>query len=53
MEEVYACAREVLYSRITEEDIIAGKLISEGSKMKTIISKLGEYKGEEPSFERF
>ena len=50
MEEVYSCAREVLYAKITEEDIIAGKLVNEQSRLKCIVSKLGQYAGEEPSF---
>ncbi len=43
MSEVYAAAREILYAKITEEDIIAGKLISPKSRLKCIISKLGKY----------
>ncbi len=43
LDEAYGCAREVLYAKITEEDIIAGKLQSEGSKLRCQISKLGEY----------
>lgn len=41
-EESYACAREILYAKITEEDIIAGKLVSPDSKLKCIISKLSK-----------
>lgn len=48
MDKVYKCAREILYAKITEEDIMAGKLVSEGSKLKCIISKLGEYALEDP-----
>jgi len=43
LEEAYACAREILYARITEEDIMAGRLVSERSRLKCIISKLGRY----------
>lgn len=50
LEEVYACAREVLYCRITEEDIMAGRIVNEQSRMNCIISKLGEYDGPEPDF---
>lgn len=42
LEEAYACAREVLYARITEEDIMAGRLVSHESKLKCIISRLDE-----------
>ena len=45
-EEACKCAREILYARITEEDIIAGKIVNENSFLKRVISKLGEYKGE-------
>ena len=31
--------KEILMSRITEEDILAGKLVSEGSKLRIIINK--------------
>lgn len=44
-------AREILYAKITEADIEAGKIVDEGSALKRIISKLGEYEGEEYSFE--
>lgn len=47
-DEAMASAREVLFAKITEEDIIAGKLVSVGSKTKVVISKLGEYDGEDP-----
>lgn len=40
LEEVYACAREILTARITEDDIINGKFISEGSYTKRVVSKL-------------
>lgn len=45
MSEVYESAREILYAKIKEEDIISGKL-TEGSKVKCVISKLGKYSGE-------
>ena len=48
LQSVYACAREILYAKITEEDILKGKLITEGSCLKCIASKLGEYKGSDP-----
>jgi len=43
LDEVYSKAREILYARITEEDIMAGELVSKKSKIKGIISKLGQY----------
>ena len=48
MEDVMKAAREVLIARITEEDIMNGALISEGSFLKRVANKLGEYDGEDP-----
>jgi hypothetical protein len=45
MEDVYKQAREILYARITEEDIIAGGLVHPGSFLKGIVSKLDQYAG--------
>ena len=42
LEAAYASEREILISRITEEDIIKGKLCSEGSYLGRIVSKLGK-----------
>lgn len=42
-EGLYASAREILTARVTEKDIIAGKLISDGSYLKRVISRLGKY----------
>ncbi|MBE6712785.1 MAG: exo-alpha-sialidase [Ruminococcaceae bacterium] len=42
MEEVYTFAREILVAKITEEDILAGKLVTEGSELQKVVSKLGE-----------
>lgn len=50
-DEVYASAREILYAKITEADIAADKIVTKGSALKCIISKLGEYEGEEYFFE--
>lgn len=47
LEEAYADAREILYARITEADIMAGKLVSEKSCLKRVISKLGKYAREQ------
>ena len=43
IEEVYSCAREILYAKITEEDIMAGKLVDAQSKLRCVINKLGSY----------
>jgi len=43
LDAVYSEAREILYAKITEDDIINGKIVSKGSKLKCIISKLGKY----------
>ncbi len=48
LEEAYSCAREILTAKITEEDIIAGKLVSEGSFLKNIASKLDKLADEDP-----
>lgn len=45
-EEVKKQAREILYAKITEEDILAGRLVNRESKLKCIVSKLGEYEGD-------
>ena len=42
LEEAYACAREVLIAKISEEDILKGALQSEGGYLKRIACKLGE-----------
>ena len=47
LNEAYECAREILTAKITEEDIIAGKLVNKDSYLKRVISKLGEYKGKD------
>lgn len=43
LDKVYADAREILMAKITEQDIIEGKLISPESKLKCIVSKLGKF----------
>lgn len=43
--EAQSEAREILMARITEEDIMAGRPISEGSRLRQVISRLGEYRG--------
>lgn len=46
LEKICKCEREILFAKITEEDIIQGKLVSPDSKLKCIISKLGKYYNE-------
>ena len=43
LEEAYADARELLYCRITEEDIIKGSITTEGSFLGRVVSKLDKY----------
>lgn len=45
VEDALASAREILIARITEEDILAGQLVSPGSRLKEIASKLTVYEG--------
>ncbi|MBQ8525740.1 MAG: exo-alpha-sialidase [Clostridia bacterium] len=47
IKDAYSSAREILYAKITEEDIINGKIIDSKSKLKCIISKLGKYDNED------
>ena len=48
MEKVYECAREILTARITEEDIINGSLVSEGSFLKNVACRLGKLSAQDP-----
>lgn len=45
LEEAQRCAREILLTKIHEEDIISGKIVSPESFIRRIVSKLGEYRG--------
>lgn len=47
LDDVYNEAREILYARITEADIIAGNLVDSNSRLKVVVSKLGKYVYEE------
>lgn len=47
LEKAYGCAREILFAKITEEDILKGEIVSNGSKLKQIVSKLGKFINEE------
>ena len=51
MDAVYRHAREVLYAKVTEEDIMAGEVKNPKSKQMQVISRLGEYTGDENPFE--
>lgn len=43
--EAEACAREILVARVTEQDILDGKISDAGSYLKRVVSKLGQYNG--------
>ena len=47
LEEAYACAREVLTAKITEEDILNGKLVSKDGFLKNVVSKLDRLAAED------
>lgn len=47
MDKIYSSAREILFAKITEEDIINGKLVNSESKLKCVISKLDKYINED------
>lgn len=51
LDEVMSSAREILLARITEQDIMAGRLVDPSSKLKVVISKLGEYVDDSNPFE--
>ena len=51
MNEVFACAREILVAKITEADILNGQIQDPGSCLKRIVSKLGAYNGPEVDFD--
>ncbi len=46
-EEAQKDAREILFAKITEEDILSGKIVTIGSKLKKIVNRLTEYSGED------
>lgn len=48
--DVLSSAREILFAKITEEDIIAGKLVNKNSVLKVVISKLSEYVDDDNPF---
>ena len=47
LNEAYGDAREILYAKITEQDIMAGKLENPESRLACVVSKLGKYAYEE------
>ena len=50
LEEATSCAREILLSRVTEQDILQGAVMDAGSYLGRIVSVLGDYKGRKPCF---
>ena len=42
-------AREILYAKITEDDIIRGEIVTPGSCLKMMVNKLKEYRGDDPN----
>lgn len=46
LKEVTDSAREILMAKITEEDILQGKIVSEESSLKQVVSKLVGYSGD-------
>ena len=49
LDQALSCARQILLARITEQDILAGKLVTPGSFLKQNVSQLGSYVGEDPN----
>ena len=49
LQQAQSYAREILVSRVTEEDILQGELVNQGSYLGRIASKLGKYRGEDPN----
>lgn len=47
LENAYADAREILIAKITEEDIMAGEIVNDGSRLAMVASRLGNYALEE------
>ena len=50
LEEAYAKPREILTAFVTEEDILAGALVSPRSYLKKVVNKLGKYEGEDDPY---
>lgn len=47
LEENRRCAKEILFAKFTEKDILAGKIESAGGMLKQIVSKLDNYNGKD------
>jgi len=45
VEQASKCAREILLAKITEADILQGKLVTPGSVLQQIVTKLGVFNG--------
>lgn len=52
MDEACSEAREILFAKVCEKDIMAGELVNPDSKLKCVISGLGKYDGEDNPFEK-
>ncbi len=48
-EEAKRSAREILMAKITEEDILCGRLTDSGSRLRQVVSRLGDYAGDAES----
>ena len=46
LEEAISCAREILLCRVTEQEILDGKISNTGSYLARVVSKLDSYDGE-------
>lgn len=50
LEAAYSSAREILTARITEEDILQGRLVHPQSYLKHVANRLGTFKGNAEAF---
>ncbi len=48
LDEAYSSAREILLAKITEDDIISGKLVNNNSYLKRVVNKLEKLADGEP-----
>ena len=46
MDEALSCAREILMAKITEEDILNGRIVTDGSSLQQVVCKLGAFGGD-------
>ncbi len=49
LDKAQACAREILYAKVTEADILAERLVTPGSGLKKTVNKLTAYLGDDPN----